>query len=202
MSQSQIDSHLKSLLEEGLKAGMTQAAFVKADQIVVDDRVFYKCRNCSGYGNSLSCPPFVMKPSETRELLKLYHHGIIYRKLDAPERFCGAEASVNKTWSQQVSRDVQETVAALEGSAFYKGFYFALAFGGGRCKLCSMDGECKGLESRTCRQPFKKKPAMEAVGIDVYSTLRELNWEVSVVGRETDPKAIEAVGYCGLLLVY
>jgi predicted metal-binding protein len=202
MSQSEIDIQMKSLLEEGLNAGMSQAAVIGADKIVVDERVYYKCRNCSGYGNSLGCPPFVLKPSETRELLKLYHYGIIYRKLESPERFCGAEAERNKNWSQQVSRDVQETIATLEGSAFYKGFYFALAFGGGRCKLCSLDGDCKGLETRTCLQPFKKKPSMEAAGIDVYSTLRELDWTVSVVGKASDPGGIEAVGYCGLLLVY
>lgn len=202
MSESEIDSHMRSLLEEGLNAGMSQAAVIRADKIVVDERVLYKCMFCSGYGNSLGCPPFVIKPNETRELLKKYQYGIIYRKLESPERICGTEAELHKNWAQQLSRDVQETVATLEGSAFYKGFYFALAFGGGRCKLCSLDGDCKGLERRTCLQPFKKKPSMEAIGIDVYSTLRELNWTVSVVGKDTDPKTIEAVGYCGLLLVY
>jgi predicted metal-binding protein len=202
MSQSEIDLHMKSLLEEGLNAGMSQAAMIRADQIVVDERVLVKCMYCSGYGNSLGCPPFVIKPSETRELLRKYQVGIIYRKLEAPERICGPEANLNQSWARQLSRDVQETMATLEGKAFYKGFYLALAFGGGRCKLCSLDGRCKGLKTRTCLRPFEKKPAMEAVGIDVYSTLRELDWTVSVVGKETDPKTIEAVGYCGLLLVY
>jgi predicted metal-binding protein len=202
MSQGEIDLLMKSLLEEGLKAGMSQAAMIRADKIVVDERVRYKCMNCSGYGNSLGCPPFVIKPSETRELLKAYQYGILYRKLEDPGRISGPEADLNQSWAQQLSRDVQETMAALEGKAFYKGFYLALAFGGGRCKLCSLDGKCKGLKTRICLHPFEKKPAMEAVGIDVYSTLRELDWTVSVVGKETDPKTVEAVGYCGLLLVY
>ena len=202
MSQGEIDLQMKNLLDEGLKAGMSQAAMIRADRIVVDERVRYKCMNCSGYGNSLGCPPFVIKPSETRELLKSYQYGILYRKLEEPGHISGPEADLNQSWAQQLSRDVQQTMAALEGKAFYKGFYLALAFGGGRCKLCSLDGTCKGLKTQTCLHPFEKKPAMEAVGIDVYSTLRELDWTVSVVGKETDPKTVEAVGYCGLLLVY
>lgn len=42
---------------------------------------------------------------------------------------------------------------------------------------------------------------METIGIDVYSTLSGLNWKISVNGKNTNPKGVEIVGYCGLLLV-
>jgi hypothetical protein len=51
-------------------------------------------------------------------------------------------------------------------------------------------------------QPFMSRPSMEAIGIDVYSTLRGLNWEFSVIGKKTNPKDVETAGYCGLLLLY
>jgi len=202
MSETEIRSHLNSLLEEGLNAGMNQAEIITTDNVVVDERVLYKCIfSCTGYNNNLNCPPFVMKPEETRKLLKQYNYGILYRKLDAPENFCGPQASTHKKWAE-ISRDLQGIMANLENSAFYKGFYFALAFGGGRCRFCSLEGDCKGLENRICIQPYKSKPPMEAIGIDVYSTLRALNWKVSVIGRNTDPKSVDTAGFCGLLLVY
>jgi hypothetical protein len=43
---------------------------------------------------------------------------------------------------------------------------------------------------------------MEAIGIDVYSTLRGLNWEFFVIGKKTNPKNVETAAYCGLLLLY
>jgi predicted metal-binding protein len=202
MSEMEISSHLQSILQEGLNAGMNQGEIITTDKIVVDDRVLYKCMfSCSGYNANLTCPPFTMKPEETRRLLQQYSVGILYRKLDAPHSFCGPEADENKRWAR-ISRDLQNVMADLESKAFYKGFYFALAFGGGRCRLCSLDGKCRGLENRTCIQPFMSKPPMEAVGIDVYSTLRAIDWKVSVMGKNTDPESVETAGYCGILLVY
>src|SRR4030067_2783602 len=151
---------------------MSQAKITKTNKIVVDERVLYKCMlSCSGYNTCLSCPPFAMKPNETKELLRQYNYGILYRKIYPPKDFCGPDSNLHKKWAQG-NHEVQKIMTHLENSAFYKGFYFALAFGAGRCRQCSIEGNCKGLEKRVCIQPYEKRSSMEAVGIDVYSTLR------------------------------
>jgi len=202
LSEKEITMEMEDLVKEGRDAGMDQAQIITTDKVVVDDRVSYKCMfSCSGYNTNLQCPPFSMKPAETRELLQKYSYGIFYRKKGIPEHFCGLEADKSNQWAK-ISRELQQTMANLEASAFYKGFYFALALGGGRCRICSLEGKCEGLENRACIQPFMSRPSMEAIGIDVYSTLRGLNWEFSVIGKKTDPKDVETAGYCGLLLLY
>jgi len=202
LSEKEITVAMEDLVKEGRDGGMDQAQIITTDKVVVDDRVSYKCRfSCSGYNTNLQCPPFSMKPAETRELLQKYSTGIFYRRKGMPEHFCGPEADENNQWAK-ISRELQQIMANLEGSAFYKGFYFALALGGGRCRICSLEGKCEGVEKGACIQPFMSRPSMEAIGIDVYSTLRNLNWKFSVIGKKTNPRDVETAGYCGLLLLY
>lgn len=81
LSEKEMAMEMEGLVKEGRDAGMDQAQIITTDKVVVDDRVSYKCMfSCSGYNTNLQCPPFSMKPAETRELLQKYSYGIIYRK--------------------------------------------------------------------------------------------------------------------------
>jgi predicted metal-binding protein len=59
-------------------------------------------------------------------------------------------------------------VEAVEAAAFKKGMCFAAGFVGGSCVLCERCVEDKISEA--CRHPFRARPPMEAVGIDVLMT--------------------------------
>ena len=72
---------------------------------------------------------------------------------------------------------------AAEGARrlFLDGYYKALAFGSGPCKLCP------SCAPEGCRFPGKAVPAMEACGIDVFATARAHGLEVRtlrVLGEE------------------
>jgi predicted metal-binding protein len=61
-----------------------------------------------------------------------------------------------------------EVVEAVESAAFKEGMRFAAGFVGGSCVLCEQCVEDKS--SKACRHPFRARPPMEAVGIDVVKT--------------------------------
>jgi predicted metal-binding protein len=76
-----------------------------------------------------------------------------------------------KGWDQTylVAKNTLDTIAArLEADAFKKGLKFATAFSAGKCTLCEA---CAGVGNR-CRNPYKARPSMEAMGIDVGETAR------------------------------
>jgi predicted metal-binding protein len=56
----------------------------------------------------------------------------------------------------------------VEAAAFKSGLRFATGLTGGCCILCE---KCVAINtSEACRFPFRARPAMEGVGIDVYQT--------------------------------
>ncbi|HSA41352.1 MAG TPA: DUF2284 domain-containing protein, partial [Mycobacterium sp.] len=83
-------------------------------------------------------------------------------------------------------------VVELEREILLRGAWKAFGLGAGPCSLCRM---CS-LEPGKCRHPHEARPAMEACGIDVYSTVRRAGFEIEVVRtREQCPN------YFGLVLV-
>jgi predicted metal-binding protein len=81
--------------------------------------------------------------------------------------------------------------AKLEREIFLAGYYKAFGMGAGPCELCTRCAFDKG-----CRHPQKARPAMEACGIDVYSTVRQHGFAIDVVRTRRD-----AQHYFGLVLI-
>ena len=80
---------------------------------------------------------------------------------------------------------------ALERDLFLAGHYKAFGLGSGPCGLCRTCAFDKG-----CRHPYKARPSMEAVGIDVFATARRHGFIIEVVRTHDDPQH-----YFGLVLV-
>jgi predicted metal-binding protein len=199
--KKEIEQSLLALRDEAYELGASKAAVVDPKEVVVDDRVLYKCIwACNRYNRSLMCPPYTPKPEDARKLFSQYRYALIVRKKGRPEDFAGTNAREENRYGLQ-AEDLRKLMLKLESSAFYKGYYLALSLVGGCCKICHLDGICEGIEEGICRHPFESRPSMESLGIDVLATLDNLGWKVQVVGRETEPEEIEEVGYVGLLLV-
>jgi predicted metal-binding protein len=66
-------------------------------------------------------------------------------------------------------------IVKLEREIFLSGFYKALGFGAGPCRLCK---ECNLKE---CVRPDDARPSMEACGIDVFATARANGFPIEVV---------------------
>jgi len=183
---SQLKTDLQVLCKLAKEFGATNVASLDARDVVVDERVRLKCSVpvCDDYGLNLMCPPNVMSVHGFREMLAKYNHAILIQiKSPIPpemmEELQKAEDvaalyksakfldSYRKTFDP-VKLKLHRIVHKVEAQAFALGYRFATGFTAGSCKLCK---ECVAISSHEpCRQPFRARPSMEAVGIDVFKT--------------------------------
>ena len=77
----------------------------------------------------------------------------------------------------------------LEGEIFKDGYYKAFGIGSGPCYLCD---ECEEF----CQHPREARPAMEACGIDVFTTVRAHGFPIETL-KTKDQKG----NYYGLVLI-
>lgn len=162
---------LDAFLRRAVELGAVRAKVIRPAGVVVAEWVRWKCRyGCDGYGTNLACPPHSPTPEDTRRLLAGYRRAIL------------VEAGRKR---------VREIVPPLEREIFLAGFHRALGLCCGPCRLC---GECP--LTPPCRNSARSRPAMEACGIDVFSTVRDAGWTIDVVRTHEDPQH-----YFGLLLV-
>jgi len=151
---------LEFLCKRALKLGAGDAKVIQASSIKTGAWARNKCQyGCSGFGESLTCPPYSPTPEQTQKVLASFKKAILIH--------CD-----NKS-----KNDISGIVVKLEKEAFLSGFYKAWAMGAGPCRLCS---SCS-LKPGGCRHPEQARPAMEACGIDVYKTARHNGFTIEVV---------------------
>ena len=166
------------LIEIALKAGATAARIIPTKQVVIDERVRLKCEipRCAGYGQYLTCPPHVMSVDSFKKILSGYRWGLLVqveaKGIDSTDksedRINRAVLKKNRELHRPFKLKLVEIVEAVESAAFKRGMRFAVGLVGGSCVLCERCVEDKFLEA--CRHPFRARPPMEAVGIDVVKT--------------------------------
>lgn len=155
------------------KTGAKDARIIAASDVETAPWVRWKCQfGCDGYGRCLVCPPFTPGPEEMRKVLDAYHRAVLIH-FD-PEA------------------DVKAAVAELEREIFLCGAWKAFGLGAGPCYLCK---KCPVDEGR-CRHAERARPAMEACGIDVFSTVKKAGFPIEVVKSTR-----QCPNYYGLVLV-
>jgi predicted metal-binding protein len=163
---------LKVFLEKALAVGASDVRVVRASTIRCEPWVRLKCQfGCGGYGKRLTCPPFTPTPEETARVVACYERAILIHSDD--------DVVVNRI------------VPRLEREVFLRGYFKALGFGSGPCRLC--DRCDTGVR---CRYPYLARPSMEACGIDVFTTVRANGLTIEVV-RSKRQKG----DYYGVILV-
>jgi len=209
--QEEIDYLKEISAQKGVKAEE-----IAPGDIVVSQWVRFKCRyGCKGYGKHLGCPPYAPSPDETRRMVNEYSIGLLlwfegvpgHREFgpdDIPDDFHPRYADLIR-W-------VNGTVHELEKTAFYDGFYKAFGFGGYPCIWCEHQ-HCVAEESegivdeslrRKCRHMDLVRPSMEAAGIDVFATARNIGWKLSTIpckNREYGKILHSRINSVGLVLI-
>jgi predicted metal-binding protein len=155
------------------KAGVKAAKMISPAEVETAAWVRLKCQyGCDGYHQCLVCPPFTPTPEQMRQVLNGYRRAILIHF--------------------EPQADTKETVVELEREVFLRGAWKAFGLGAGPCYLCK---SCC-VEPGKCRHPEETRPAMEACGIDVYTTVRKAGLPIEVVrGTRQCPD------YYGLVLV-
>jgi predicted metal-binding protein len=183
---------LSELIEIALKSGATAARIIPFTQVVIDERVRLKCEvpRCAGYGQFLTCPPHVMPVETFKRILSGYKWALLVqveaKDIDSTDKGRGR---INQNILMKY-RDLHrpfklkllEIVEAVESAAFKKGMRFAAGLVGGSCVLCERCVDDKS--SHACRHPFRARPPMEAVGIDVIKTAQNAGLPIHLSSSE------------------
>ncbi len=190
---------LRRLTEEAERLG-ARAKIIRAKDIVIDDRVRLKCLVplCSSYGKNLMCPPNLISVNEFRRIISRYENGVLIQvdsqvgRKTANRRNKASGAEVTLRESKLAQLKLHEIVNKIEALAFGQGHYLSAGLIGGDCALCR---NCVATEgSQPCRHPFRARPSMEGMGIDVIETTRRLGVPVRFLSKEK-------VTWTGLILV-
>jgi predicted metal-binding protein len=158
-----LDKIISSIKNRGASA----VVVIDVNNIVVDERVRLKCQVplCDSYYKNLMCPPYVPAVADFRESLKRYSRAILLQ-VSAKLENSSTDASSKEVFIH--AKKLHELVNFGEKEAFLAGYRFAAGFIGGCCRLCD---ECVAVQGeKICRFPFKARPSMEAMGIDVMET--------------------------------
>lgn len=160
---------MERYVQQALQGGATACYEIPVSAVSVAEWVRLKCQyGCGGYGACLTCPPYSPTPELTRRWLAEYQRALLLRFDRNP-----AEGE------QRVRLLGRRLVAELERRLFLDGYYKAFALAAGPCPLCD---ECD--VTQPCLHPRLARPAMEACGIDVYATVRNVGLSLEVVTSE------------------
>ena len=185
-----------------LSTGCTDARVLPADRVIVDERVTAKCSlpKCSGWGTSVHCPPYAMKPEQTRLLVSKYRYCVFYTKECPPSEM---DLTLDRAPVHEIRRRLYETCARIESTAFYDGYHLALGFWEGACRALFCPGQpCAALQpGQACRAPLKARSSMEAVGIDSMVMAAGVGWDIYPCGRSVKPEDVPFVRRMGLVLI-
>ncbi len=146
---------------------------INPNTVITAPWVRMKCQfGCPGYDRSYCCPPLTPTPEQTSAIIGSYHRAILFH----------LEAPYSEDRGKRL-RKSYEMLTTLEGELFKDGYYKALLFLSGPCRLCK---ECARLTDEPCTFRNKARPSMEACGIDVYQTARNNGFLVETLRDKAD----------------
>ncbi len=213
----ELDSFCQIALDNGAK----KAVPIQASDVVIDERVSMKCLVpiCSFYGRNLLCPPNLIPVKQFRRIASLYSAGILIQipssSRPAPHEVTSA-VSLDDVWKtmdptnrvdhmkstptidyfnelKTSQEKLYDIINSIESASLKAGYRFSIGFAAGGCLLCE---KCVGPDSsEPCRHPFKARPSMEAIGIDVVGTAEN-------AGINIDFSDTKLSNWFGLIFIY
>lgn len=154
--------------------GFHDFKWISARDIVVAQWVRYRCMfGCPDYGKSGTCPPNVPSVDECRKMISEYNHAALFhfeREVEKPQD--------RKPWS----RDTIKRLVELERQVFLAGHYKAILIPFDSCGFCE---ECTGSRAK-CRNPKIARAGADALGIDVFATVRSVGYPIQVLKDYTE----------------
>jgi predicted metal-binding protein len=190
-TKTALEKALKDIMARLRQQGASAVKLIHASEIVIDERVRLKCQIplCDSYNKNLMCPPHVPSVAFFREALSRYTRAILIQ-VTAPLTDAMMDSSYKDVYAP--AKKLHELVNLAEKWAFEYEFRFAAGLIGGCCRLCD---ECVAAQNGLfCRYPFKARPSMEAMGIDVVET-------VNKVGLSTRFPIVHEVTWTGAVLI-
>jgi predicted metal-binding protein len=171
---STVSKH-KELEELFKKYGFTDFKWIVPKHIVVSQWVRMKCVfGCGGYGKNASCPPNVPSVAECEQFFREYHDTVVFhfeKHVEKPED--------RHAWTKHVNAELLK----LEREVFLSGYERAFLLFMGNCSFCA---DCPG-ERAKCANPKLSRPTVEAMAVDVYTTVRKAGYPLHVLSDYSQP---------------
>lgn len=217
VKEEEIRRDLQEFREKALAWGASAAEVIPTSHVVVEERVWMKCLvpRCAALrdGGSPYCPPHTPHPDFMRKVFSQYDWAILFKTDVEPleDYIPTSEIRAKEMLSQR--RDPQgvrgfhektwEILSRLESYAQSKSYALAMGFSAGSCKhnLCH-GAPCGVVQSGNCRFPFRARPSMEGVGIDVFDLANKVGWDVYMIRSvEPDLDVIPCAISVGMVLI-
>lgn len=206
---------MKEICDKAKAHGAETAKLIEAKKVAVDERVTLKCAipPCECYGKCLMDPPFSPKAEETRKIVSKYKYAILTDvSAPLPKEYwamlqtedlslCRLQYTNEAMQFERMTQmplwfKLHDIVMAIEREAHNRGYFFATGYVASTCYLCYDPSKHTGYcdTSGPCKHPYEARPSMEASGIDVFSTYRN-------VGMKLKMASLEKLTWSGLVLV-
>jgi predicted metal-binding protein len=148
--------------------------WINARDIVVAQWTRFRCQfGCPNYGKKAGCPPNMPSIDECRNMIREYSQCAVFhfeKRLEKP--------GDRKSWN----KDMISKLVALEREVFLSGYYKTFLILFNACAFCDTCAENR-LE---CKNPKMTRPAADAMGIDVYATVRGIGYHIEVLKDYTE----------------
>ncbi len=153
--------------------GFTDFKWLDPMEIVVSQWVRLKCEfGCPDYGRLASCPPNTPSVEECRRFFAEYSHAIaLHFEKVAPDD------KVRRTWYTRTNLKLLK----MEQAVFMAGYPKAFLLFIDSCSICP---ECVP-NREDCKKPKLARPTVEAMAVDVFSTVRKLGYPIEVLTDTT-----------------
>jgi predicted metal-binding protein len=153
--------------------GWTDCKWISGKHVRVRQWVRFKCMfGCAYYGKTGVCPPAVPTIEECRELFAEYEHILVIHltaRFDHPED--------RHEWGRKQNAEMLK----LERDVFLSGHHKAFLLFMDTCCVCA---ECAGTREE-CHNPLLSRPCPEALGADVFATVRSIGYPIEVLTDQT-----------------
>jgi len=149
--------------------GFTDFRWINAKDIIVGDWVRLRCMfGCRNYGKKGTCPPNMPPVEECRRMISGYNHAAVFhfeKRIDKLEEY--------RPWN----KELVSKLTKLERAIFLSGYYKTFLLSFDACMLCEA---CAGSRAE-CKNPMISRPGADALGVDVYATVRSIGYPIQVV---------------------
>ncbi|MFX0116715.1 MAG: DUF2284 domain-containing protein [Candidatus Hodarchaeota archaeon] len=152
-----------------LENGFADFKWIDPQKIVIAQWVRMKCIfGCPNYGQGAICPPNNPPISECERFIGEYQDAVIFhfaKKFENPED--------RHAWTKKITSRLLD----LEREVFLAGHVKTFLLPMDTCEICKKCVKERGA----CKHPKFSRPTPEGLGIDVFSTVRQLGYPIEVL---------------------
>jgi predicted metal-binding protein len=199
-----LQEDLERYRRRAIELGAADAQIIPAENVLIDERVRMKCfvPACSALGKNAHCPPHGLDLDFMRKAVSRFRYAVFFMIRVPAGDLVGPGVREKRSIERSAMKN-WEICGRIESEAFHDGYHFATAFAGGPCDpyLCRNE-PCALLKGEGCRHPFRSRPSMEGVGMDVFTMAARAGWEIYPLGSSTSPSEVPHGLRLGIILIH